>query len=42
MKIRSNKAVDAMPTNARLFYFGLTEINSFRLRHLFEVGIASL
>ncbi len=39
---RSNKAVDAMPTNARLFDFGPFVINHLRLGYLPEVGIASL
>ncbi|MDQ8201304.1 hypothetical protein QEH56_24305 [Pelagicoccus enzymogenes] len=39
---RENKAVDAMPTDARLFGFGTIKINDFRLGSLPEVGIASL
>ncbi len=42
MKISENKAVDAMPTNARLFGFDPIKINDFRLGSLSEVGIASL
>ncbi|MBC2604805.1 hypothetical protein [Pelagicoccus albus] len=41
-KIRSNKTVDAMPTNARLFRFDPIKINDFRLGSISEVGIASL
>lgn len=41
-KNRPNKAVDAMPTNARLLHIDDSVINHFRIGSLSEVGIASL